>query len=99
MEDLYWSRGALSRARILSHAKRCAEKNRPFFETGAAHACRLSVSAAREQVQGMVRRGLLRPLNPGGRPLYMELTEEGRRAEQEMEALMELGRVLRKRGR
>ncbi len=96
MEDLYWSRGALSRARLLRHARRCAEEDRPFFETGAARACRMSVSAVREQVQRMARRGLLRPLNPGGRPLYLELTEEGRRAEREMEALLELGRVLRR---
>lgn len=99
MEDLYWSPGARTRARLLRHARRCAEAGRPFYEAGAARACRMSASAARDHIRRMAERGLFRPVNPGGRPLFLEMTEEGRRVEREMDALLELGGLLRKQGR
>jgi hypothetical protein len=94
-----WSKGAKIRRKILNIISEAQDNNRPIFiseitkiynskigsdgKKSENTAKKVTISAIRKHVKILVQYDLIRPINKGGRPEYLQLTEEGKNAVQQ----------------
>ncbi len=82
----YWSRGAEVRRKILSLTHRANQKKKPIFLNALAKKLGLSHVAVKKHVDLLVEEEYLEEINPGGKPVYLSLSKQGRRVLDEFEA-------------
>jgi predicted transcriptional regulator len=73
----YWSRGADTRVRILKEIGRCSAKGEGCYLNTLATSLKLSHVGIKKHVDLMVDEGYIRLVNPGGKPVFLELTHKG----------------------
>ena len=74
-----WGKGAGTRRKILHLLKQCG-KEEPCFLNRIAHELGISHVATRKHLTLLIEGGYVQPLNPDGKPVYLTLTEKGKRA-------------------
>ena len=74
----YWSKGADTRRRILSVAKELNDEERPCFLNVLSEKLELSHVALKKHVDLLIDEKYMKPLNPHGKPIYLEVTNKGR---------------------
>jgi DNA-binding transcriptional ArsR family regulator len=75
----YWGKGADTRVAIIKAISTCNEKNEPCFLNQIAQTIDLSHVAIMKHLSLLVEEGYVRELNPQGKPIYIELTENGKK--------------------
>ena len=73
----YWSKGADTRVRILRELRKCGKVNEPCYLNTIAAAMKLSHVGIKKHIDILVEEGYIRVINPGGKPLFLELTGKG----------------------
>jgi predicted ArsR family transcriptional regulator len=74
----YWSKGADTRVRIIREVGRLGGGNKPCYLNSVAETLGISHTAAKKHIDLLVEEKYLRVLNPGGKPLFLELTDSGK---------------------
>ena len=73
-----WGKGASTRRKILHHIRKCEREgcflNRLADELGISHV------ATRKHVLLLMQEGYIAQVNPDGKPIFLILTERGKRA-------------------
>lgn len=82
----YWSKGSATRRRILSVTGELNQTNQPCFINVLSEKLNLSHVAIKKHVELLVEENYLRQMNPEGKPIYLELTENGRGVLKELAA-------------
>jgi DNA-binding transcriptional ArsR family regulator len=83
---LLWSKGAFIRKKILSIIADAQEKNDPIFVSEIAKIYNVqignhvTVSGIRKHIKILLQYGLIYPINKGGRPEYLKLSDKGKNA-------------------
>lgn len=75
----YWSKGASTRVRILNAVFQCRQKKEPCFLNQIADVLELSHVAVKKHVDLLIREEYLAEVNPDGKPIFLELTEKGKK--------------------
>lgn len=75
----YWSKGAKTRVQILHIALKCQQKKSPCFLNQIADALKISHVGAKKHVDLLIEEGYLKEINPDGKPVFLELTEKGKK--------------------
>ena len=75
----YWSKGASTRVRILNSAFQCQQKKQPCFLNQIADALQLSHVAVKKHVDLLIQEDYLKEVNPKGKPIFLELSEKGKK--------------------
>ena len=65
------------RVRILNEIDKCAKKGEPCYLNILAAKLGLSHVAVKKHLDLMVEEGFVLELNPGGKPVYLSLTQKG----------------------
>ncbi len=73
----YWSKGADVRRHIVLALYDCAKKGKPCFTSELARKLRLSHVAILRHLELLEKEGYVVPLNPGGKPVFLGLSEKG----------------------
>ncbi len=73
----YWSKGAEIRRNIIRLTHRCNQKDEPCFLNMIAKEVDLSHVAVKKHIDLLISEGYIRPINPKGKPIYLELTKIG----------------------
>ena len=73
----YWSKGADTRRKLLRLIADCERKNEPCYLNVIAEKFGLSHVAVKKHTDLMIEEGYLKILNPGGKPVYIAVTEKG----------------------
>ena len=92
---LFWSKGAPQRRIILCEIDNAQKLDEPIFVSRIAEKFRnedkspesllnISRSAIRKHVKILIEYGLIKPINKGGKPEYLEITEEGKKVVQKL---------------
>ncbi len=81
----YWSKGADTRVRILKEIRKCAKGNEPCYLNTIAANMKLSHVGIKKHIDILIEEGYIRVINPGGKPLFLELTESGNEVLDEFE--------------
>ena len=76
----FWGKGAETRRRILMTIEEWQKEGKPCFLVAIAREIGISHVGAKKHVDLLVEEGYIRQINPGGKPVFLELTEKGRRA-------------------
>ncbi len=75
----YWGKGADTRVAIIKTIGVCNERKEPCFLNQIAQANNLSHVAIMKHLSLLMEEGYVRELNPDGKPIYLELTENGKK--------------------
>ncbi len=75
----YWGKGAETRVGIIKTVGHCNEFSEPCFLNQIAQILNLSHVAIMKHVSLLIDEGYIRELNPNGKPVYLELTENGKK--------------------
>lgn len=73
----YWSKGADTRVRILKKIGECNAKGEGCYLNTIAAFLKLSHVGIKKHLGLMVEEGYIRLVNPGGKPVFLELTHKG----------------------
>ena len=73
----YWSKGAQIRRNIIRLIGSCNRKDEPCFMNQIAREVGLSHVAVKKHIDLLISEDYIRPINPEGKPVYLELTAEG----------------------
>jgi len=79
----YWSKGAHTRRRILSLMQKLNDEHNPCFLNVLSELMELSHVAVKKHIELLIDEEYIKPLNPDGKPVYLELTDTGRDVLQE----------------
>lgn len=74
----YFSKGARLRVKIIKLIEAHNRKNTPIFLNVLAKKLRISHVAMKKHLDLLVEHGYVKPINPAGKPTYLELTKKGR---------------------
>jgi predicted ArsR family transcriptional regulator len=74
----YWSRGADTRVRILKKIGSCSAKGQGCYLNTIAASLKLSHVGIKKHLDLLVEEGYVKAVNPGGKPVFLELTHRGR---------------------
>jgi len=74
----YWSKGAHTRRRILSVTRELNDEHKPCFLNALSEQLELSHVAVKKHVELLIDEKYIKPINPNGKPVYLELTDAGR---------------------
>ena len=80
----YWSKGANTRRRILFVAKKLNEEDKPCFLNVLSEKLELSHVALKKHLDLLINEKYIKPINPNGKPVYLELTGKGREVLEEI---------------
>ena len=81
----YWSKGADTRVRILKEIRKCNIGNAPCYLNTIAANMKLSHVGIKKHIDILVEEGYISVINPGGKPLFLELTGKGKEVLDEFE--------------
>jgi|GEM_PF-1679542 len=81
----YWSKGADTRVRILREIRKCTKGNEGCYLNTIAANMKLSHVGIKKHLDILIEEGYVRIINPGGKPLFLELTETGNEVLDEFE--------------
>jgi predicted transcriptional regulator len=73
----YWSKGAETRVRILKSIHECGVKGEACYLNTIAVSLKLSHVGIKKHLDLLVDEGYVRVINPGGKPVFLELTRKG----------------------
>ncbi len=73
----YWSKGAEIRRNIIILIGSCNRRDEPCFLNQIAREVDLSHVAIKKHIDLLISEGYIRPINPEGKPVYLELTRMG----------------------
>ena len=79
----YWGKGSEVRVHIIQIVGACNEKKEACYLNQIAEKLGLSHVAVKRHLDLLVEEGYVRETNPGGKPVYLELTSTGRKVEEE----------------
>ncbi len=74
----YWSKGADTRVRILRTIQRCNAGDRGCYLNTIAASLGLSHVGIKKHLDLLVEEGYVKIINPGGKPVFLELSYKGR---------------------
>lgn len=81
-----WSKGARQRRNILAEIERSQNKKEPIYVSKLSETLsksekngEISISAIRKHVKVLVEYGFVEPINKGGKPEYLQLTDTGKK--------------------
>lgn len=74
----YWSKGAEIRRNIIRFIRTRNLKDEPCFLNMIAKEVYLSHVAVKKHIDLLISEGYIKPINPDGKPIYLELTPVGR---------------------
>jgi DNA-binding MarR family transcriptional regulator len=73
----YWGKGAGLRVKLLNEINKCNKQKKPCFLSKLAKVFGLTHVAIKKHLDLMIEEGYVKSINPGGKPVYLELTEKG----------------------
>jgi DNA-binding MarR family transcriptional regulator len=73
----YWSKGALTRIRMIKFIAECEREGKPCYLNLIAEKLDLSRAALKKHIDVLLKYGYIQILNPGGKPNYLALTHSG----------------------
>ncbi|MDO8428269.1 MAG: hypothetical protein Q7S92_03585 [Candidatus Diapherotrites archaeon] len=73
----YWGKGSEVRVKILLELYRCSGSNTPCYLNSLADYLKLSHVAVKKHLDLLLEHKYVRPVNPLGKPVYLELSEQG----------------------
>lgn len=73
----YWSRGAEVRRKIVISVDECNRQNKPCFLNLLSARFGMSHAGMKKHVDLLIGEGYVAAINPGGKTVYLELTEKG----------------------
>ncbi|HLC45966.1 MAG TPA: winged helix-turn-helix domain-containing protein [archaeon] len=73
----YWSKGSEVRVKIVKLVSEYNASGRPVFSNQLAKELGLSHVAVNKHLDLLTKHGFVKIVNPGGKPLYLELTQAG----------------------
>ena len=79
----YWGKGASVRVKILFELSECSKSNQPCYLNQLAEKLQLSHVAVKKHLELLLEHKYVQPINPDGKPVYLELTEQGKSVVQE----------------
>ena len=74
----YWSKGAKVRVKLLNEIDKCSKKNEPCYLSLLAEKLGLSHVGAKKHLDLIIKEGYVKELNPEGKPVYVELSDDGK---------------------
>lgn len=74
----YWGKGADVRVRILLELHQCSSTQKPCYLNSLADYLSLSHVAVKKHLDLLIEHKYVVPLNPEGKPVYLQLTESGK---------------------
>jgi len=83
----YWSKGADTRRRILVVTRKLNDEHQPCFINVLSEELELSHVAIKKHVELLVEGKFLKQMNPNGKPIYLELTDSGRKVLAELDGI------------
>lgn len=81
----YWGKGAETRVRIIQLIHECNQKKQACYLNQLAQKMNLSHVAIMKQLGLLIEDGYVREMNPGGKPVYLELTSKGEEINKEFQ--------------
>ncbi len=73
----YWSKGALTRIKIIKVIAECEREGKPCYLNVIAEKLDISRAALKKHLDILLKYGYIQILNPGGKPNYLALTPNG----------------------
>jgi predicted ArsR family transcriptional regulator len=73
----YWSKGSDTRRRLVRLIADFERKSEPCYLNLLAERIGLSHVAIKKHVDLLIEEGYIRVLNPGGKPVFLALTDKG----------------------
>ncbi len=73
----YWSKGADTRVRILKKIGGCSAKGEGCYLNTIAASLGLSHVGIKKHLDLLIEEGYVRVINPGGKPVFLELSRKG----------------------
>lgn len=73
----YWSKGAETRVRIVKEIANCVRKGEPCFLNSIAAKLEISHVGIKKHLDLLIEEGYVKVINPGGKPVFVELTYKG----------------------
>jgi predicted transcriptional regulator len=73
----YWSKGAKVRVKLLHEIFKSNRKKEACYLNSLADKLGLSHVAVKKHLRLLAEESFVREINPGGKPVYLELTEKG----------------------
>jgi len=73
----YWSKGAEMRVKILNEIALCEKAKKPCYLNQVAEKLKVSHVAVKKHLDLMVEEGFVSEINPGGKPVFLQLTDSG----------------------
>lgn len=73
----YWSKGSDTRRRLIRLIAEHERKSEPCYLNLLATDIGMSHVATKKHVDLLIEEGYIRILNPGGKPLFLALTDKG----------------------
>ncbi len=73
----YWSKGALTRIKVIKFIAQCEREGKPCYLNIIADSLGISRAALKKHLDIMLKFGYIQILNPGGKPSYLALTQNG----------------------
>ncbi|MFN7991833.1 MAG: winged helix-turn-helix domain-containing protein [Candidatus Micrarchaeia archaeon] len=73
----YWSKGSDTRRKLIRLIADCERKSEPCYLNLLAERLGLSHVAIKKHIDLLIEGGYIKVLNPGGKPVYLALTDQG----------------------
>lgn len=73
----YWSKGADTRRKLIRMIADCEREGEACYLNMLAEKIKMSHVAIKKHVDLMLDEGYIKVLNPGGKPIYIALTQKG----------------------
>lgn len=73
----YWSKGAEVRRRVIRLIHEYNRQNKPCFLNVLSKNFEMSHAGMKKHVDLLIEEGYVGAVNPGGKPVYLELTPKG----------------------
>jgi predicted ArsR family transcriptional regulator len=74
----YWSKGADTRVKILRTIQRCNARGKGCYLNTIAASMDLSHVGIKKHLDLLIEEGYVKIINPGGKPVFLELSHRGR---------------------
>jgi len=74
----YWSKGADIRRKIIQFLAQCNQKEKPCYLNHISKQVKLSHVAVKKHLDLLLEEGYIKPINPEGKPIYLQLTSKGK---------------------
>lgn len=81
----YWSKSAEVRRNIIKFIHKCNRQNKPCFLNILSDNFKMSHTGMKKHVDLLIEEGYIKPINPGGKPIYIELTQKGQKILKELD--------------